>query len=194
VSLEARSLGDAISKYADHLNRLLARTITQTRLVAFTAETSQPRRPTRMDLAFRRGGRVIQAPLSTRFGRIDLFIAQLCESIVTEARTHILRAVKYAYHLTPPGNQQPAVRWEYDGQPVDPSARWCRHHLQGPITLPIGDRRGLLLNDLHLPTGRVPIEEVVRFCIVDLEVKPLSRDWYEVLEESYATSSAHVVR
>jgi hypothetical protein len=28
-------------------------------------------------------------------------------------------------------------------------------------------------NDWHLPTGWVPIEEIIRFCIVDLGVPPL---------------------
>jgi hypothetical protein len=29
------------------------------------------------------------------------------------------------------------------------------------------------------------IEEVLRFCIVDLGVPPISRRWHEILEESY---------
>jgi len=41
-----------------------------------------------------------------------------------------------------------------------------------------------LLNDLHLPTGWVRLEEVLRFCIVDLGVRPLSPRWHEALVES----------
>jgi hypothetical protein len=41
------------------------------------------------------------------------------------------------------------------------------------------------LNDLHLPTGYVAFEEVLRFCIVDLGVHPLSDGWDGVLRESY---------
>jgi hypothetical protein len=41
------------------------------------------------------------------------------------------------------------------------------------------------LNDLHLPTGYVPFEEVLRFCIADLGVSPFAEDWDSVLQESY---------
>ena len=41
------------------------------------------------------------------------------------------------------------------------------------------------LNDLHLPTGFTTIEEVLRFCIVDLGVTPLSDEWDRVLTDSY---------
>jgi len=44
------------------------------------------------------------------------------------------------------------------------------------------------LNDLHLPTGWVTIEEVIRFCIVDLGVPTNpAHDWDAVLEASYQT-------
>ena len=76
------------------------------------------------------------------------------------------------------------MRWEYERQWPDEDARWCRHHLQGPIQLPIGDDP-VVLNTVHLPTGYVTVEDVIRFCIVDLEVRPLSNDWHQELEESY---------
>lgn len=60
----------------------------------------------------------------------------------------------------------------------------CRHHLQGPLLVPFG-RHELNLNDFHLPTGYTTIEDVIRFCIVDLGASPLSRDWHETLEGSY---------
>jgi hypothetical protein len=40
------------------------------------------------------------------------------------------------------------------------------------------------LNDFHLPTGYVAIEDILRFTIVDLEVAPLSGDWDAILKES----------
>lgn len=39
---------------------------------------------------------------------------------------------------------------------------------------------------LHLPTSRVPFEEVVRFLITDVSVRPLRDDWETVLEEALA--------
>jgi len=46
-------------------------------------------------------------------------------------------------------------------------------------------RETVALNDLHLPTGFVTVEEVLRFCIVDLAVKPLSDEWDATLMDSY---------
>jgi len=40
------------------------------------------------------------------------------------------------------------------------------------------------LNDLHLPTGYVLLEEIIRFCIVDLGVRTLDADWNKTLEDS----------
>jgi hypothetical protein len=43
-------------------------------------------------------------------------------------------------------------------------------------------RADLTLHKLHLPTGRVSIEAVVRFLIEDLDVVPRRRDWSAVLD------------
>ena len=136
-----------------------------------------------MQVAFKQAGLPTQARLRTRFGRIDLWAGQLCQSTVGDDGLHTLNIVKYAYYLTSPGAHEPTLRWEYDGLTTDPDAQWCRHHLQGPVELPLAGGRRPRLNDFHLPTGWVPIGEVLRFCIVDLGVRPLSPDW-EALGEA----------
>jgi hypothetical protein len=40
------------------------------------------------------------------------------------------------------------------------------------------------MNDLHTPTGRVPIEEAIRFCINGLGTPKLSEDRDTRLQES----------
>ena len=57
-----------------------------------------------------------------------------------------------------------------------------------------GDRTDLTMDDLHLPTGYVPFEEILRFCIVDLGVKPLSENWNEILTESYRQFQAEFLQ
>lgn len=42
------------------------------------------------------------------------------------------------------------------------------------------------LNTWHLPTGFVTIEDILRFCIVDLGVPALNTTWHQRLEESYS--------
>lgn len=55
------------------------------------------------------------------------------------------------------------VRWEYDRIP-EAETRKSGH---------------------HLPTGYVPFEEVLRFCIADLGVPPLAEDWDQILRDTY---------
>jgi hypothetical protein len=101
-----------------------------------------------------------------------------------------------------------AVRYEIIRRPDLPrserfkvSTRWYQHHvLSGdgaemvsfhwhPVTghgphvhltgLPSG---GLLTSRSHVPSGRVPIEAVLRFLLTELHVRPARGDWPEVLD------------
>jgi hypothetical protein len=44
-----------------------------------------------------------------------------------------------------------------------------------------GSLAGIDLSKAHLPTGVVPLQEILRFAIVDLGVEPLRGDWRAVL-------------
>jgi hypothetical protein len=59
------------------------------------------------------------------------------------------------------------------GRPGD-EAHWPHLHAYG-------DRETLTLHKLHLPTGRVSLEALVRFLIEDLSVVPRRDDWRTVL-------------
>lgn len=134
-------------------------------------------------VTFRQAGGPIQAPLRTRFGLVGLYIGQLCGSVPTPDGQHRLVTLEYKYTLTPEGTDEPLFRWEYIREPRT-GELWCRHHLQGTVPVPIG-QTPISLNDWHLPTGYIPIEEVLRFCIVDLGVEPLSDEWDQILRDSY---------
>lgn len=69
------------------------------------------------------------------------------------------------------GADDPLFRWEVVRFPSTGSL-WRRNHLQGPITVDLGGR-AVDLDDWHLPTGWAPVEEIIRFCIVDLGVPPI---------------------
>ncbi len=90
----------------------------------------------------------------------------------------------YRYTLTAQGSLEPFVRWEYVKNPPG-TTRWCRHHVQGPMDLQVAPGRAIGLNAVHLPTGFVPIEEVLRFCIVELGVRPRTTTWHDTLKDSY---------
>ena len=167
----------AARQFRDHLNHLLARTLTQTPLVQFTLLG-------RMNVAFRQGGVPARASLSTRFGRMALYIGQVLDFENQTAGRVRLMTVEYKYTLGPEASVEPLLRWEYvRTRPPGAHRQWCRHHLQGDVRLPLGD--GVSLNDFHLPTGYVTIEEIIRFCIIDLAVEPLSNDWNAILDDSY---------
>lgn len=122
---------------------------------------------------------------------MSLYVGQLCDSVI-ERGLHRLRTMRYVYSLTSDGSDEPLFRWEYVREP-GAGSQWCRHHFQGPIHVAL-NRHITTLNDLHLPTGYVPFEEIIRFCIVDLQVTPLSTNWETTTYESYEQFKAEFVQ
>lgn len=122
---------------------------------------------------------------------MELYIGQVCVSEVDGDGNHRLKTMQYRYAVSLVGQPEPKIRWEYIGYPIEDSL-YCRHHVQGPISLDLLDDHSspVQLNDMHLPTGWVPVEEVLRFCIVDLGVQPLKPDWDQVLRDSERQSRA----
>jgi hypothetical protein len=50
---------------------------------------------------------------------------------------------------------------------------------------------GFSLVDRHIPTGRVPLEDVIRFVIQELKIEARDTDWKAVLEETEAVFRAN---
>jgi len=171
------SLWRATLQLCEHLNQVLATTVTQTRLVPV-----EPRaRSTRIQVSFRQGGQPIEALLAARFGPLRLYLGQVCDGVPLSDGRVQLRTISYKYTLTAEDEPEPLFRWEYGRQLP---GLYCRHHLQGAVPLQIG-RYALSLNDLHLPTGYVAIEDVLRFCVADLGVRPRSEGWDQILRDSH---------
>ncbi len=187
MPIEGRHLRDVSQAFRTHLNVLFSHTITRTPLIAFFVRGTNL-----VQLSFRQGGVPIGVTLSSTFGPVDLYLGQVCDAVEGQQDRVRLRTIKYQYTLTPIGASEPLLRWEYDKVPPASSYR-CRHHLQGPLPIELGGAQPPTLNDLHLPTGWVTIEEVIRFCIVDLGVMPLDSAvgdddvpaWHVRLQESY---------
>ena len=66
-------------------------------------------------------------------------------------------------------NVEPLFRWEYVRDTR--GGTWCRHHLQGTVVVDLGANRRVQMNQWHLPTGYTTLEDVIRFCIVDLALR-----------------------
>lgn len=184
MPIEERSLQHAIGVLRDHLNGVLAKTISQARLIVFAVHDIDP---PQIGVHLREGTD-IGAGLRSTYGDLRLLLTQRCISTAEgrrRRRIHRLHTVHYRYAIRAADNDEPFIRWEYERERAE--GQWCRHHVQGPQSLRVAGSE-VNLNDLHLPTGWVTIEEVIRFCIVDLGVPANpAHDWDAVLEESYRT-------
>ena len=190
MSSTDRELAAATRGLAGRLSTVLARTITAKPLIPYD------NRQGRVYISFRDQGKVTTSLLNTRYGAMDLYIGLFCDAVTRDSPSDLwLRTTSYAYSLQPARMGQPLFRWEYvrppDLEPTqsweDNPSDWCRNHIQGDVTLEIADQRGMIhrvpLNDWHLPSGWVGLEEVIRFCIVDLKV-PAQPGWNRVLKEN----------
>jgi hypothetical protein len=178
MPIEGESLEAVSRKFCDKLNRLLAKTISEQRIV-FIGLREQG-----AVIGFRQAGIPTTAKLRTRFGEMLLSVGLLCGAARIRQNWFRLFVSEYRYTLTPKESDDPLWRWEYVKNWPRETDRWCRHHVQGDVPIAIGRIR-TSLNDLHLPTGYVTLEEVIRFCLTDLRVRPLSRDWHDILQRSY---------
>jgi hypothetical protein len=89
--------------------------------------------------------------------------------------------VEYVYELgDQSGDLIAAWHWHPTTTRPDDKSQWPHLHAHGA-------RETLALHKLHLPTGRVSIEAVVRFLIEDLDVTPQRSDWERVLEQHEQT-------
>jgi hypothetical protein len=177
MPIEGESLEAVSRKFCDKLNRLLAKTISEQRIV-FIGVRQQG-----AVISFRQAGIPTTAKLKSRLGEMALSVGLLCGAATIRRNWLRLFISEYRYTLTPKGSNDPLWRWEYTKKWPRETDRWCRHHVQGDIPITIG-RATISLNDLHLPTGYMTLEEIIRFCLTDLGVKPLSRDWHEILQRS----------
>lgn len=187
------SLEEVARTFQRHLNALFNKTITRTPIRPWFAQGDVDGEIKQVTVfGFQRpGGGAGSAELRTRYGPMQLYIGQTCDTVQEPGQSQLrLRTIAYAYSLQPVAMSDRIVRWEYVRYPGEGS-RWSRHHVQGPITFDILDDRDQTwpvdLNDWHLPTGWVPIEEVVRFCLHDLGARALSEpeEWHQALIESY---------
>jgi hypothetical protein len=178
VPIFGRKPSDCFNRFESHVRPLVAATVT----ARYPLQGLRLRGGRRMTLSFRES-EPIAVPIKTKFGRLYFSLGQALEAVEEDNRFR-LRTRQYWYRLQEaPGYREPAIfRWEYETETA-----WdahCRHHLQGALDIPLGSGT-LALDNAHLPTGWVTMEEVIRFLIVDLEHEPPCGDeWPDVLQAS----------
>jgi hypothetical protein len=176
----ARTPAGCFRLFEKHVRKLVADTVTRTHPVNRLFVTGE----TRMTLSFREGSDTIAVPIKTKFGRLYFYLGQALEAVEEDDGRFRLRTRQYWYRIqdSPDLKTKALLRWEYDTETADDA--YCRHHSQIKRDLPFGE--GVLsLDDAHLPTGWVLMEEVIRFLIVELGHKPpCGKKWSAILKAS----------
>lgn len=164
-------------RFAAHVRELVAETLTRRHPLALYQRGERL-----MGFSFRER-EPVAVPIETRFGRLHVYLGQLLEAI-PEGKQFRLRTRRYWYRLqaAPELTAKALIRWEYDADMARDGP--ARHHVQLPAYLAAGTSE-LDLDKLHLPTGWVTIEEVIRFLIIELGVDPpCAAAWPTVLGDS----------
>jgi hypothetical protein len=87
---------------------------------------------------------------------------------------------EYIYEVTDESDEPIATfHWHPAAAQAGDEEHWPHIHAYGA-------REILTLHKLHLPTGRISLEAVVRFLIVDLDVVPRRNDWSDILDRHEA--------
>jgi hypothetical protein len=170
--INGKSPADCYEAFRAHVGSVMAATVTPEPL-AVDAKSD------RVTLQF-----VQRKPveLRTRSGERFYFdFSQALTVVSVGRRDYRLRTTGYWYRLQRDAGirSQALLRWEYDAAAKPSKHSFSRHHVQMAATVDSLD-----LNHLHVPTGRVPFEEVLRFLLHDLEIPPRSADWPTVLANS----------
>jgi hypothetical protein len=129
---------------------------------------------------------------SSVHGRINVYFSQNLETVAEKDGRFRLRTQTYNYGLfdrEPNATDEPLFRWEYVADP-GPEGKWCRSHFhvgvglapREPINVTIGKAQADL-HHLHIPTGFVLVEHVIRFLVNDLGV-PGKDGWEAKLRDS----------
>jgi len=165
----------------DQLNRLLNRTVTRARVVA-------TRSGQQINLELREGGQP-GAVVRTRHGRLILSLQQRILASCSARSPITVDTVRYRYSLAVDRDVDALLRWDGHHGSRSGDLPYCSHHLQGTLAIEL-PRSAARLNDFHLPTGHVLMQDILRFLIADLGVRPLHQDWDRVLNESEPAAHA----
>ena len=184
MPITGRTPKACFDEFVGHLRSLCAKTLTkQHQLISRRTDDE-----TQIGISFLQRDAPVTVPLKTKaHGTVYFSIAQDLRAKLDEEETYRLETHAYWYRLqsAPEATAQAAIRWEYERKP-EGGKKHCRNHVQQDTHVALGTGR-LDLNKAHLPTGWVTIEEVLRFLINDLGVKPpCGASWATVLAESEA--------
>lgn len=189
MAITGKSPEECVRQFRDILSHIVSETLSRQAVMSIMRLGDDFR------IAFLQGDEPRGFPIKTSFGPLYFHVGQLVSTEINKQGKHELQTLHYYYRLqTGPRFDDPALlRWEYEKVPRN-GALFCRHHIQGNVRLVWGDRN-IHFNSVHVPTGWVLIEEVIRFLIHELGHKPpCGNRWNKVLTESRDAFFAKLVR
>lgn len=193
MPIEGRRPEECFEQFREHVAKLVTQVVPTQCPVRLDAHTKYPDRRL---LRFANDEHDDAVELATRDGgSVFLHLSQTLVAKKLEPRRFQLSTVEYRYALyaqSPKLFDDAALRWEYVAR-SEHGKRWCRNHIQfgkaGSAAVMLSLGSGFTnLRQLHFPSGWVLMEEVFRFLIHELGVKPPCREeWDRVLLESEKT-------
>ena len=142
------------------------------------------------DLKFPQGDDAISVPVETKLGTLYVYLRQqLSAEWIEEKDQYRLTTKRYWYRLCKNQDSQELIRWEYRKRDREINNSTCRNHvhIHGGGAFSLESNQKLPVSRLHLPTGWVTMEEILRFLIVDLGFSPLcGEEWPQILGASEA--------
>jgi hypothetical protein len=175
--LLGREPKEVFENFREHIGRVLNKTVTDARLSLIHKRGS-----TQAMLSFRQGDLPTAVPVFAK--DVFLYVGQTLRVNQEPDKSWKLRTVQYRYRVqaTQRMDDDDCFRWEYVAREIRPS-QLCRHHLHlagqyemGPHLIPLAD--------VHIPTGWVTVEEIIRFLITEFRVGAKTEDWEAVLNDS----------
>lgn len=125
--------------------------------------------------------------LDTMYGSVQFYFRQELHAVREKVSGFRLTTRRYWYGLAKANATDAFMRWEYVDRNIETDALHPRHHLHiHDVTLAVDDGESRLdLKKTHLPTGRVTIEEILRFLVSEFGVVPAcGARWDDVLKDA----------
>jgi len=169
----------AYNRYIDRLERALG-CISPKRLdlvtpVKFQLDTEYPLVLNNNDPVLLRGQEDVHFSAGQRF--------RIVEDREIEHGPYRVHTVEYWYQIDrPEGSEVLTYHWkpESDRTPLE---REPHLHIGSPVVAHDAPLLRKTFSKLHIPTGRVSIESIVRFLISEIEVQPIVPAWEAVLND-----------
>jgi hypothetical protein len=176
----SRTSEESYSDFKEHFNKLMSKLLTDVPLTHIESRG-------RAVMEFRNTNGEPAVPLG---GGFFLYLGQTLQAKREATHQFSLRTLGYAYRIAEgPRREDPyVIRWEYISR-EEQIALHPRHHCHLPLKLVCGKNKSKTYNldKMHIPSGWVTIEEVLRYLFHELKVRPRVANWDKLLHESEET-------